>query len=312
VGSMTGQVGKRCSRFAVLGLLGVGVALSAQLSASATTTSIGEAAPPDAPNSCIPSGATSTSLELFQTARADGTSYAVPADGVITSWSFHGSGLQSSLVTLRVYRPHTAMGPDTFSPVADGGPVQGLFGDQEFVFPARLPVRAGDIIGLRSQKLGVVFAGTCASFGGPGDTYRVLQGTAPTAIGVSADYPETSGLKIDVAAQVEPDVDGDGYGDDTQDACPRLASTQAPCPVPNTRITRHPANPTRHRTSRFRFTSNVAGARFRCRLDDNRPHLCTSPFTFRVKPGRHTLRVGAMANQASDPTPATYRWRVLR
>ena len=32
-------------------------------------------------------------------------------------------------------------------------------------------------------------------------------------------------------ARVEPDVDGDGYGDETQDRCPQSAAYQTPCPV---------------------------------------------------------------------------------
>jgi hypothetical protein len=40
-------------------------------------------------------------------------------------------------------------------------------------------------------------------------------------------------LRINMAAVVEPDVDGDGFGDETQDGCPTDASTQGPCPQPS-------------------------------------------------------------------------------
>jgi hypothetical protein len=55
--------------------------------------------------------------------------------------------------------------------------------------------------------------------------------------GASADgqtiAPDDTTMNFEVLAnaQIEPDVDGDGFGDETQDACPKDASKQAPCPV---------------------------------------------------------------------------------
>src|SRR5690606_7431051 len=34
-----------------------------------------------------------------------------------------------------------------------------------------------------------------------------------------------------VTAVVEPDADGDGFGDETQDLCPAAAPLQGPCPI---------------------------------------------------------------------------------
>ena len=314
VSSPRSTIGRNLSVALAGGLLAC-ASLTVQLSASAVTAAVGQTFAPDAADSCTPRHA-DTTLEIFQTARADGTSYAVPHDGVVTSWAFHGSDAQDTFVTMRVYRPEPTGtpngGPDQFLPVGDGGPVAPRDGDQQFVTLTRIPVKSGDIIGLLGTQFAGLPAGRCASTGGIGDTYRFLQGTAPTDVGVVGSYVETSGLKIDVSAVVEPDVDGDGYGDETQDACPRLASTQAPCPVPHTRITRRPASPTTLRQARFRFTSDVVGATFQCRLDAHLPFICTSPLTVRVRPGRHTFRVSAHANRAADPTPATARWRVRR
>jgi hypothetical protein len=309
--SRSGRLRTRAVRVvgvAVPAALGVGLMMHASLASSVTAT-VGQTFVPDAADSCIPADFNNTSMELFQTAREDGTSYVVPGDGVITSWSFQGTFLQGSQVTLRVYRPQPP-GPDRFAPVGEGGPVTNLAGDHLTVTLTRIPVRADDLIGLRSEVINGVAAGRCASVGSAADTYRVLAGTAPTGVGVAASYAETSGLKLDVAATVEPDVDHDGYGDQTQDACPRLAGTQQPCPIPNTTITHQPASPTRARTARFRFTSTVTGATYRCRLGSHPPFRCASPLVLKVKPGRHTLRVTAHANHASDPTPARARWRV--
>jgi hypothetical protein len=289
------------------GVVGLAVAAQNLPAASALTATIGDVFAPDAVDTCVPPGPNGN-LELFQTARADKTSYAVPEDGVITSWRFHGSGFQASFVTLRIYRAGRSGGVDQFTPVAEDGEPRLLVGDQVFVFPTRLSVNAGDIIGLRATTPG----GICASAGGAGDTYRSLATSpGPNPIDTEATYAELSGLKIDVGAKVEPDADGDGFGDETQDACPRLASTQAPCP-PATRITTKPASSTRHRTARFTFTSDVASATFQCKLGTRPFRACTSPNRFTVRPGRHTFKVRAKLGNDIDPTPAVYRWRVRR
>jgi hypothetical protein len=303
--TMTVRPGRVVGLASVL-VVGVAIAMQNLPVASAVTTTVGEVFKPDAGNTCVP-GFGNTSLELFQTAREDGTSYAVPTDGVITSWSFHGTGTQPGIVTLRVYRHTASGGADEFTTVAQDGEPRSLLGDRLFVYATRIPVIAGDVIGLRAQTPG----GICASTGGTGDMYRSLATANPGPIGASASYPEISGLKIDVAADVETDVDGDGYGDETQDACPRLASTQAPCP-PATRITHKAANPTRHRTARFRFISDVPTATFQCRLGTHPYKVCTSPHVITVRPGRHTFKVRAKLGNAVDPTPASYRWRVRR
>ena len=40
-----------------------------------------------------------------------------------------------------------------------------------------------------------------------------------------------------IVGVVEPDIDGDGFGDETQDACPRSESTIDPCPLVRTSFT---------------------------------------------------------------------------
>jgi hypothetical protein len=38
-------------------------------------------------------------------------------------------------------------------------------------------------------------------------------------------------VRVPVVAVIEPDKDGDGYGDETQDKCPQSAAYQGPCPT---------------------------------------------------------------------------------
>jgi hypothetical protein len=53
---------------------------------------------------------------------------------------------------------------------------------------------------------------------------------APTLVDGAAPRNSTEvAEELLVQATIEPDADGDGYGDETQDQCPTQASTQGPC-----------------------------------------------------------------------------------
>jgi hypothetical protein len=85
--------------------------------------------------------------------------------------------------------------------------------------------------------------------------------------------------------------------------------------VPNTSIDTAPKAKIRTDKRRvdvsFEFSSDVAGATFRCALDGKHT-ACTSPFTARVKKSRHHFEVVATANGLTDPTPAEMNFKVLR
>jgi hypothetical protein len=82
--------------------------------------------------------------------------------------------------------------------------------------------------------------------------------------------------------------------------------------APQTRITGKPAKVTRDRTPTFRFRSNRRGAIFLCKVDRRRYRRCRSPLTLgRLKPGRHVFRVKARDGGRTDPSPATYRFKVV-
>jgi len=83
---------------------------------------------------------------------------------------------------------------------------------------------------------------------------------------------------------------------------------------PQTRLGRHPGRVTRDRTPTFRFSSNLPGARFLCKLDRRRFSPCRSPFTApRLSPGRHVFRVKARVPAgATDRSPAVWRFNVAR
>jgi hypothetical protein len=91
--------------------------------------------------------------------------------------------------------------------------------------------------------------------------------------------------------------------------------TVTPPPVvePDTTITLRPKTKTKDRTPTFKFKSTVAGAGFKCTLDGKALKPCRSPLTTKkLTFGRHVLKVSAVLGGASDPTPASVSFKVVK
>jgi RTX calcium-binding nonapeptide repeat (4 copies) len=167
---------------------------------------------------------------LIQSATDGPPSYAVPSGpyGVITSWRFQGysAGAGPGTGRLFVWRPTAA--PNQFIYVDSTRP-EIFVGGVPTTFATRLPVQVGDILGMVAPEpclLGLP--------GQPaGDQVRFFLSPAEPPKGSTQT---TTGLlpaeRILIAANVEPDSDRDGFGDETQDQCPTNATTQGPCPEP--------------------------------------------------------------------------------
>jgi hypothetical protein len=119
---------------------------------------------------------------------------------------------------------------------------------------------------------------------------------------------DTSGLSATVAVTAEPpppppdNGGGGGEGTTTPTVPQTPTATQTP-PVtpaptaPKVKITRGPAKSSKATKATFRFTADVAGARFECRLDRAKWAQCTSPKTYKKpKVGKHTFRLRASAS----------------
>ena len=149
---------------------------------------------------------------------------AAPVGGVITSWkTLVGIELPPGLISeaLQVWRSTGA--PNQYQLIAQSAlsPVStGLN-----VFPTRIPVQAGDQFGVTGLPVGLL----CVT-GKPGDAMSYVEKTT-TPGGVLSEFETVPGYQIPAAVVIEPDVDGDGYGDETQDGCPQSAALQATCPV---------------------------------------------------------------------------------
>lgn len=220
-------------------LLAAVTLLAATSSASAATT-IGAAltgTPTLHPANCaVVSGGVPVSCTVYISSIVDQAEMAPggifsPADGVITRWRVVlGASTASSIaITPRVLgftNKYTALrsGAAQSLPVAGGS----------FEFPTRLPISANSLFAIDAVTNGAV-----------GDAPKFVTNIATNA-GLIAKTPAvpdggTFGIalgggatttKLMINADIEPDADKDGFGDETQDLCTSSATAQGACPAP--------------------------------------------------------------------------------
>jgi len=86
--------------------------------------------------------------------------------------------------------------------------------------------------------------------------------------------------------------------------------------APDTVLESHP--PKKLKTTKkkvkvkFSFSSPAAGATFQCKLDKAAFAPCASPKSYKVKAGKHKFSVEAVKDGLTDPTPATFKFKVVR
>jgi hypothetical protein len=137
-----------------------------------------------------------------------------PTDGVVVRWRVLASSTVSPL-TLRILRPGnsaTRTGAGTGQPETPAASTTSTF-------PARLPIRAGDGVGVDGALIPFIPSTPAAS--------THYWNSPPLADG-GAPRAGTLGpvnWQFAINADVEADADHDGYGDETQDACPASAAT---------------------------------------------------------------------------------------
>ena len=235
---------------------------------------------------------------------AQNNAYTVPFPGVITSWSNQAPAVPGQ-VKFKVYRRvdpthFTAIGESAFeSPAAN----------VVSTFPTRITVASGDLLGMSTGA-------TSHSCTRPASNHEISFSSADPAPGTTIFMMASpSDSQLDIAAVLEPDADGDGYGDETQDCDPTSASKATDCTAPETTITTGPRNRTRRKRARFEFSGEDARAvaGFECSVDGGAFASCASPYAVRVKKGRHTFSVRATDGAGNaDGSPATDDWRVKK
>jgi hypothetical protein len=238
--------------------------------------------------------------------------YTVPGPGVITSWSFTSGAIAPIEVRLKLAVP--AGGANltiTRQSARRVGPAPGTTG----TFNTREPVLGGELLGFYMTN--AAHCSRAASL-----PYSVGTAVGDQPPGATTSYGDSLIHQLDIAAVLEPDADGDGFGDETQDACPADAALQeAPCDriAPETQITKGPKDKVKTKKKRapatFHFTGTDARAiaSFQCSLDGAAFVPCTSPRKVKVKKGRHTFSVRAVDQAGNvDGAPATDTWKVKK
>lgn len=169
----------------------------------------------------------STTLVQVRKRPASTLPVSVPDAGVITAWKVNlPSGTLPFTIDdkLIVFRQ---AGAAEFEAVAASGRV--LLNDGQNVFDTRIPVHRGDRLGAYSE------AGTPYCEEGAvesTDVVGVYEGESPVGSTQAFVESEGEGAQVAISAIVEPDADGDGYGDETQDGCPGNGAVHGDCPQP--------------------------------------------------------------------------------
>ena len=212
--------------------LAVALAAAAALVVAApaqSSTTLGQVLPnPDGGGNCGESG-------FLQALQIQGGNHSVPAGGgIITTWSTAAKSTANATgVRLMVMRA-IEESPGYFSVVGVADPQtvpQGTTG----TFPTRIAVQEGDRLGLAVTSTGSApcygtFAGGRVAI----QPFTAEQFPPDPNAGYTTQYSfgivTVNGTAVNVAATLEADADGDGYGDETQDLCPTDAAVRTVCP----------------------------------------------------------------------------------
>ena len=173
------------------------------------------------------------------------------------------------------------------------------------------------------QRLGLGFTANnmaCAIAAGYGGDATLVK--APFDADTTSAFVSTTVLsggpgvtfRPNIAAVLESDVDGDGWGDVTQDGCTQSGKVVVACP--DTKITKRPKKKSARKKAKvtIKFVATLAGSSFQCRLDRHKKwKACASPYQKRLGVGRHVLQVRAVSPAGVvDPKPAKVRFSIRR
>jgi uncharacterized repeat protein (TIGR01451 family) len=164
---------------------------------------------------------------FVQRTTAGAPSYVASSAGVIVSWDYL-AGTSQPNIKLKVYRLKTS--PSVWTLLHESAKSGGNGAGQvhantlnTFTESPGIPIGSGEYLGLTGLPGGVNNTGMgCVNTSSSSDAVRVCcaMGQADTTMGDNTFLGELPNIKADVSAVVEPDADGDLYGDETQDTCP--------------------------------------------------------------------------------------------
>jgi hypothetical protein len=232
-------------------------------------------------------------------------SYVAPFSGVLTSYSYF-AGTNGGSVQVLVLKA----GADAAHKVVAAKSIkQAVVPSTLTTFATRLPMKAGERIGIGFGQNGM----SCLITASAADsTFVAYPFDADTTSDMAAPGSDFGEGRPNVSAVLEPDADGDGYGDVSQDRCPQSATTLVACPAPDTTVTKAPKKSTRHR-AKITFGSTITASTFTCMVDGKAPVPCTSPFKKNYGYGRHLVLITAFSPVGiADLTPAAVMVRIKR
>ncbi len=195
--------------------LAVGVALLLPASAQAAQT-IGQAA----------DGSGCTGGESYTQGPLLASTYSPTAPGVITSWSSFAAATPGTQLVLLVLKPNPAGSTHFIATQKDQARVLTQANTLNTFSGLHLPIAAGEQLGLFLPSGGA----DCFFDAPPDDGLFFTGGDPPLNTDVNFTGSNTD-RRMNASAVVEPDADRDGFGDETQDACPSSAAAQGACPV---------------------------------------------------------------------------------
>ena len=145
---------------------------------------------------------------------------ASPIDGVVVRWRVRGTGAMRLFVARYVAY-------DTVRRKGTSAAGEAVLGAALSTFPTGLPIRAGEHAGIMLEN------GASISARQDDGAYLDVFVPPPSATEPTSAQGDFLDQPVEVAynADIEPDADQDGYGDETQDLCPTSALTALPCPA---------------------------------------------------------------------------------
>lgn len=154
--------------------------------------------------------------------------------GIITGWGLEvAPGIGPMAQQLVVFEP---LGNGAYRKIAESRPETVSAGINSF--NARIPVKGGESVGLFGPDGTLACDGEAETRerdaeGNPIEPSQAIsQGAAgSTVVGGSMAFENLQGVGTPLSSGVEPDHDGDGYGDYSQDRCRETASRGSDCPI---------------------------------------------------------------------------------
>jgi hypothetical protein len=246
------------------------------------------------------------SASFVQKVSGPGTaSYSVPGSGVITSASHFATPQATGSMRVEFLKPGVAA--DVWDVVAYT-PLLAMTPNAVNTWPLRIPVPAGTTVGIFMPASNVA----CNYAGVTGDEVRAA---APADPSVDSSFEMSipfDNIRLNLSAVWEPDVDGDGFGDASQDACPQLSAQQDACPAPLVTVTKKPKKKSTKRMVKIKFISSVPGSTYTCKVDRKRAKPCASPFKKRFRYGKHKVVITATSPVGIVGTPVKVKFRIAR